>query len=172
MNTKRDEAKPKGLMASLGRLFEKARHYWTEVIVPWARANPVPAALVATGIAVASLLWIGGAVLVNGLIAGLLVASAAGVIIWKMKTSNNYYLVWVHNQMVSHPLATDVVISLVALTISPAGITGWVSAAVTALVASVWLVGAEPAALPEVGEEVIEAELINTVELTQCVRGD
>jgi hypothetical protein len=162
----------KGAFGWFTRLVDKAKTWWHSKAVPWARANPVPAALIASGAAVGGLLWVGGAVLVNGLIAGLLVAAAAGIIIWKMKTSNSFYLVWTHNLMVSHPLATDVVISLIALAIAPGGITGWVAAAITALVASVWLVGAEPAPLPEVKDDVIEAELINTVEITEYAGGE
>jgi len=153
------EGQPKGLVATFHSWVQRAQDWWKGKVVPWAKANPKAAAVVAAGTVVGAILYIGGSVLVNGLIAGCLVAGAAGVIIYKAKTSKNQYLVQVYNQAVAHPLVTDIVLSVIALAVAPAGITGWVAASITALLASVWLLGAEPVEL----HEEVPAELSNTV---------
>lgn len=164
MRKVQSQERPRGLVAALRSWVESIQSWWRDTVVPWAQANPKPAALIVAGSVVGGILYIGGAVLVNGLIAGCLVAGAAGVILWKIKTSENRYLTQFYNQIVAHPLISDVVLSLIALSLAPAGITGWIAASITALLASVWLLGAEPV---ELDESSVDAQLHNTV-IIEC----
>lgn len=147
----------RGLMASLTRIAAKARQWWSETVVPWAKGNPKTAALVTAGAAIGGIVYMGSAVLINGLIAGVLVSGAAGILIWKMKASNNRYLVQGYNTMVEHPLLSDVAISVIAIAVAPSGITGWVAGSIAALLASVWLLGADTVALPMDPQEKLVA---------------
>jgi hypothetical protein len=157
------QERPRGLVAAFHSWVTKTQNWWKDTVVPWAKANPKAAALVAAGTLIGAILYMGGSVLVNGLIAGILVAGAAGVLVYKMKHSENRYLIQLYNQMVSHPLITDAVLTIIALAIAPAGITGWVAASITALLASVWLLGAEPVELDE--DTIVDPGLENTVVL-------
>lgn len=143
----------------------RVRGMWGEAVVPWAQSNPRLATLCAAVAAVGVLVWIGGAIVMNGLIAGILVSGAAGVLIWKCRSSKNRYLLAAYNVMVEHPLLSDVGLSAIALAMAPRGITGWIAAAITALLASVWLIGASPVEVPpeEQEEEQAEPSLHNTV---------
>ena len=135
-------------MRWLDELIGWLRNTWEKQVQPWVKREPKMAALVASGAVVVGILWIGGSILVNGLIAGLLISAAVGVLLYKFKESGDRSLVSVYNLAVRHPVGTDVVLSLLAFVISPSGITGWVASGIAALVASVWLVGAKEAPLP------------------------
>lgn len=153
-----------GVVATLQSWLARAKQYWRETVKPWAEANPKTAALIGTGAVAGGMLYIGGSVLVNGLIAGSLVAGSVGILLYKMKQSHNRTLMAVYNVVVNHPFASDVALSGLAMLLAPGGITGWVAAAVTGLITSVWLLGAEPVELPR---EELPRELLNTV-IEQC----
>lgn len=123
-------------MRILTRIQDTISSLWSK-IVPWAKENKKAAALGAAVLGCGAIAWVGGSVLMNGLIAGLLVSAAVGVLVWKTKDT------WLYKMATDHPLISDVIISLAALAVAPAGITGWVSATVAALIASVWLLSSE-----------------------------
>lgn len=148
------EPKPKSPVAFLHNMAARVRSWWSSNVTPWAKENPKSAAIVVALAAIGSILWMGGSVLVNGLVAGCLVAGAAGIIVYKCQHSENQYLRMAYNTAISYPLVTDVILSVIALLVAPAGITGWVAASITALLASVWLLGAEPVALEDHNPEL------------------
>ena len=118
-------------------------------VIPWAESNPGKAAGVAAVASCGCLLWIGGSVIVNGLIAGTLVSTAVGILVWKTKK----VVPWAYDTMVQYPLVSDVAISVLAFTVSPAGITGWIAASVAALLASTWLLSAKESTGAEIVAE-------------------
>jgi hypothetical protein len=136
-------------MAGLDTVVTKVKDLWKAKVKPWAQKEPGQAALAAAAVTVGGLLWIGGSVIVNGVIAGALVAGAAGVLLWKLSHSGVPQVRVAYNYIVRYPLASDIALSVVALSLAPAGITGWISAAVTALLASIWLFGASEVPLED-----------------------
>ena len=135
-------------------LLDRASAWLKEKLLPWAGKNPGQAAGVAAVGACASLLWIGGSVLVNGLIAGVLVSAAIGILVWKARK----IAPWLYDTIIKYPLASDVVISIIAFAVAPGGITGWVSASVAALLASVWLFSAQKT---DTTPTLVEADVVS-----------
>jgi hypothetical protein len=141
-----------GLRSLLSWVVDAGKAIWEDICSLLRETETKWLALGAAVLTVAGLAYFGSAIMVNGLIAGALVSGAVGVIVWKVRHTNNVWLLRIYNAAVRNPLITDVLISLVALTVAPAGITGWIAASVAALLASVWLFWAEEAELPEVAE--------------------
>lgn len=153
-----ERVQAKGLLAGLERLIARVKEFIHTRVLPWAQEKPSQAAMVAGGVTVGGLLWVGGSIIVNGVIAGTLVAIAAGILLYKLGHSEHTYARQAYNTIVKHPLASDVAITAVAFLISPAGITGWISCSVCALLASAWLLGASEVALVEQDQELIPVE--------------
>ena len=103
------------------------------------------AAGIGAGTVIGGLLWLGGSVIVNGVVAGSLIASAFGIIVYKLGKSENRVLGALYRTAVRYPLATDVGVTAAAFMMAPAGITAWISASIAGLLASVWLFAAKPA---------------------------
>jgi len=137
-------------------MFRSIKDWFVGKLKPWVSAHPKETVLAAGIVGIGTLIWIGGAIVTNGVIAGLLISSAVGVLIWKVGKSKNAVLQRVYKEIVAHPLLSDVGVSGMALMLAPSGITGWISAAVAALIASVWLIAAQP-------EEKLEAPPVATV---------
>jgi len=150
-----------GVLGQLGRWLEKAKAWFTAKIWPWALANPKIAVAASALAGVGGLLYIGGNIITNGLIAGALISGGIGVIIWKLKASHSRLPRQLYNVLVSHPLGTDIALSAIAFMVSPGGITGWVAAAIAGLIASVWLAGAEVIAIEEPEPSVGEGRIID-----------
>ena len=110
-----------------------------ESLKRWVREHKILAALSAAVSAILGLFWIGSSLVINGVLAGLLISGAVGILVYKIGTSENTILQRVYKTIVEHPLMSDVGITLLAFVAAPAGITGWLSAAVAGLLGSVWL---------------------------------
>lgn len=124
----------------------------------WAGEHPALAALTAAAVGISSLLYLGSAMVVNGVVIGGLIASAFGILIYKVGRSENRVLKAVYSAAIKHPLATDLGVTAVAFLIAPAGVTGYLSAAVSGLICSVWLFSAhQPAKIN--GDQAEERDL-------------
>ena len=135
------------VLEALKALATRVQTWAREVLLPEMRERPaVTACVVAVG-AIGGLLYVGSSIVINGLIAGGLMAGAAGVILWKIKHSKIEIMRRIYTLVTAYPLASDVLLTAAALTIAPVGITGWIAATVCGLLASVWLLAesAEPA---------------------------
>jgi len=108
-------------------------------VVPFMQEHRAITAAAASGAVIGGLLYIGGSVITNGVIAGGLMALGVGAILYKIQTSENIYLQWLHKQMCKHPIASDVAITALAFFLAPPGITAWVAATVAGLIATAYL---------------------------------
>lgn len=154
-----------GFLSQLQGWIEKTKAWFTAKVWPWALANPKPATGLAALAGVGGLLWVGGSIITNGLIAGALISGGIGVLVWKLKVSESRPPRQLYNLMVGHPLGTDIILSILAFVVSPGGITGWIAAAVAGLIASVWLAGAKPIKIEEPEPAVGEGNIVEVVPL-------
>jgi hypothetical protein len=151
---------------------EKTKAWFMARVWPWALAHPKPATALAAVGGVGLLAYVGGNIIINGLIAGVLVSGGLGVLIWKLKSAESRPMRQVYNTMVGHPFATDLVLSGVAFMLSPGGITGWIAAAIAGLIASVWLAGAVPVSIKEAETDVVDATAITVPAASAAMVGD
>lgn len=123
----------------------------------WASDHPALAALTGAVVGIGGLLYLGSAMVVNGVVIGGLIASAFGILVYKVGRSENRVLKAAYGAAVKHPLATDLGVTAIAFVAAPAGVTGYLSAAVAGLLGSVWLFSAHQ---PDKISESAEAELL------------
>ena len=126
------------MFEGLKELADKAKAWVNDKIVPWAKDHPGLAIPLVTGGVIAGLLWVGGHVIVTGVLSGGMMALGMGVILYKVKHSKISMLRTLYIKMVEHPLASDVAVTTLAFLCAPAGVTAWVAATVTGLLATCW----------------------------------
>jgi hypothetical protein len=120
-------------------VIDKLKAWWTDKAVPWMRERPATTAVVATAAVLGGLFYVGGHIIVTGVVSGAMMALGVGVILYKVKHSENRIVQRAYEQIVSRPLLSDVAITGMAFILAPAGLTAWVAATVTGLLASCWL---------------------------------
>ena len=110
---------------------------------------------------VGGLLFIGGHIITTGVIAGTLMAVGAGLILLKLRSSNHKLAQLLYRKVIQYPLWSDIVITGTAFLLAPAGITAWVAASTTGVLASCWLLAEHGGMAKELENE--DTGLINGV---------
>lgn len=108
-------------------------------LVDYASRYPVHAAVGGAALMIVGLYWVGGALVINGLVAGLLLSAVFGILLWKVKSCEHPIIKRIYAQIALHPILSDIGITMLAFAVSPAGITSWIAASVCGLLTSVWL---------------------------------
>jgi len=105
----------------------------------WAKKHQVVSALGVAGLVAVGIFYCGSAIIVTGVVAGVLLSSAFGILLWKIRSCEHSLVKKAYAAMIAHPLISDIGFTAVAFMVSPVGITGWISASVCGLMVSMWL---------------------------------
>ena len=115
------------------------REWCKTVVVPFLKEHPVITAAAGVSILLGGLVWLGGSIILTGVISGILVSATIGILVYKVKTLDHPIAKRAYARMVKHSFVTDVVITGLGFLLSPSGITAYVAAGVCGLISSAWL---------------------------------
>jgi len=107
--------------------------------VGWAKSNPKAAMLTGAAVALGTLAFIGGALIINAMVYGLIIVAAFGVIFFKMTTSKSPIARKIADLMRKYSLVTDAAVTAVAFMAGPSGVTGAIGAGIACLATSIIL---------------------------------
>lgn len=120
-------------------VINRLKAWWADKARPLMKEHPTITAVIGTGVVITGLLYLGGHIIVTGVVSGVMMALGVGVLLYKAKYNENRIVQWAYKSIVSYPLTSDVAITALAFFLAPAGLTAWVAATVTGLLASCWL---------------------------------
>jgi len=121
----------------------------------WAKDCPVHAALAGAALLIGGLYLIGGYIVVTGLIMGLLLSLAFGILLWKVRCCEHPVVKKIYAQIVAHPILSDIGLTLLGFMACPPGVMAYVAASVTGVLTSVWLLVEHDLAKKEMKEAEI-----------------
>lgn len=105
----------------------------------WAKKHQITTALGVAALAGVGVFYFGSAIIVTGVVAGILLSAAFGILLWKVRSCEHPLVKRAYAAMIAHPLLSDIGFTAIAFVISPVGVTGWISASVCGLMVSMWL---------------------------------
>lgn len=118
----------------------------------YAKEYPTQSAIAGAAALIVGLWWLGGSLVMSGLILGLLLSTTFGIILWKVRSCQHPVVQKVYSQLIAHPILTDIGLTMIGFMACPTGIAAYIGASVCGVLCSVWLMVEQHSARPEMKE--------------------